>query len=163
MADLLLGSETSQSIGIGANQLYSGKFAAIKSGTIEEIWVYSDGFGNVKAGIRSDNSGNPGTILDVNNTGTACTGGQWNLIALSGGVKIEKGTDYWLDALSSTSNAVTGGIVSGQGTIRYGTVSYSSGIPSSPPSWSGTLTYVYAVNGKGTVLSGNALFIGGGF
>lgn len=150
---LLIGSETPQSTGIGANYLYSCKFTAGQGGTLEEIWVYSVGTGGVKAGIREDNAGSPGDLSDVNNTGTTCTGGQWNSITLSGAVQIEQGTDYWLDILSNVSNAVTSSTTPGQGTIRYEALSYSSGIPSSPPTWDGSLTYLCAVNGYGIIAS----------
>ena len=101
----------------GSNYVFASKFTAIYTETSHEFWVYSGASGNVKCAIYSDSGGSPGTRLAYDDTGQACTGGQWNKLTLSG-ASIVSGNDYWLCTNSGTSNSTQYTATSGKN-VKY--------------------------------------------
>ncbi|HZS24751.1 MAG TPA: Ig-like domain-containing protein [Gaiellaceae bacterium] len=94
----------------GAGTAEAFQATAAASGTIADLFVYVDGTAPAKlvAGVYSDSSGHPGTLL-AQGTLTAPKGTAWNDVPLAASTGIAAGTKYWLTVLSP----------SGSGTIHF--------------------------------------------
>jgi hypothetical protein len=160
MTELLIGTETTYASHCAKDYIYMQKYAALKSGTIKEILVYSESSGNVKAGMYSDNAGSPDVQLAVNNSGIAVTGSQWNIITISD-LAIVKDTYYWLAILADTIGAVAQNNSGGTGTAK--SQAYSSGLPSPAGSGYTPNSNLQGVVGYGDSIKGHPLFFGTGF
>jgi hypothetical protein len=88
--------------GNGSNQIELARFKATSTGTLNSITVFVPSpSGNGIAGIYSDNSGSPGTLI--------VQGSQQALSAqvaftISGSVTITQGTNYWLAVETQSSS-----------------------------------------------------------
>lgn len=137
------------------------RYVALGTGTIEELQVYTGNTGSFKAGIYSDNEGDPDSLLGVNNTGVSGTTSDWTTIALSSSVNVISGTYYWLAVIADIDNTTKSEL--GSGTTIYKSQSYSSGLPSPAGTGYGTTSAreipIRALGGP----DGNSLFFGGGF
>jgi hypothetical protein len=125
-------SESAPGTQLGSNYVHASLFTAVHTETSHEFWVYSGASGNVKCAIYSDSGGSPGTRLVYDDTGQACTGGQWNKLTLSG-ASIVSGNDYWLCTNSSVLNSTQYTATSGKN-VKY-TFSTYAGF-----SWPSSLT-----------------------
>jgi hypothetical protein len=131
--NFLVGSaESAPGTQLGSNYVHASLFTAVHTETSHEFWVYSGASGNVKCAIYSDSGGSPGTRLVYDDTGQACTGGQWNKLTLSG-ASIVSGNDYWLCTNSSVLNSTQYTATSGKN-VKY-TFSTYAGF-----SWPSSLT-----------------------
>lgn len=144
---LLIGTVTEAASNAGAGTLYVSKFTCTASGIVDEIRVYSRVSGNAKVGIYSDNAGTPGTLLTVNNTGVACTATQWNSVAVPD-LLITVGTIYWIAVKADTAGVIARNSDASYH-VKYYSTSYALAIPSTPPTWSGDMTYLHSLAGYG--------------
>lgn len=161
MSQLIIGIEDSYNIGAANNILFAARFQAIEDGELTEIRLSSGAAGFAKAGAFDGGW----SFLCSNNTGLACSAGQWNSIPVYCPTPIVYGYDYWLIMIADTDAVIRRGSATGVGSANYKTSwSYANGIPSSVPSWDGGFTYRFGVVGYGNVGGGvPAPLFGGGF
>jgi hypothetical protein len=100
-----------------ANYAYFGKYTAAAGTSISKINIYCTGAGYVKAAIYSDASGQIGTKLAANDTGSGqlVIGAGPQSITITP-TSITAGTTYWLAAWS---NNPTIGVTKEAGTYAY--------------------------------------------
>jgi len=109
----------------GAEYVHMNRFAAAAGGNLNKILVKCTNAGNVKVALYADSSGNPGSLLNSNNTSNAVVTG-WNTINIPS-TTVAAGTYYWI-AFNSAPGCV-GFAPSGGGTILYKSLNYSSSFP----------------------------------
>ena len=112
----------------GGNYIVLDRWAAVASGNVTQIRVKCTTTGNVKVAMYTDSAGNPGTLINANNTGAPVVVG-WNTITLPP-TAVTSGQNYWL-AYNSSANCV-GDIASPGGILKYGALGYGSNFPASP-------------------------------
>lgn len=124
-------SNAGVSTGGQAGTIVATKYTLSENGTVNKMTIWVPTSGNQKAGIYSDVAGVPTTLLVVNNTGTAVTGGQWNDITLPQ-TFLFSGT-YWLAVLDDT-NGMRGFVAGGVNQAAYNiSVTYAAGCPGTFP------------------------------
>lgn len=156
--DLLIGIEGAYNTNTFTNFLISTRFACLETGILKELRVYGGSVsGNIKAGIRSDNSDLPGVLLSVNNTGTAITTGAWSSISITD-QWVYAGTNYWLEFIIDTTGCMR----------QYGTTfgyvnyflsyNYALGIPTTHPLGGSSQTdWLYSIVGYGDPIHVNCM------
>jgi hypothetical protein len=128
MTTLLIGS-TSQTTYTGTNgRLYSGTFTCAYSGTATEIRFWCQTSCNVKVAIYDAGSATR-TRLGVNNTGTACTGGQINSVSITD-TELTDGVTYNVSIISDTDSFLGLESASGGDYEYLDSGSYAAGCPS---------------------------------
>ncbi len=120
----LIGNGATGSATGGYGYLRLVKYAAYGTGQVREVRVYSQVNGNVKVALYADNSGEPGALLNANNTSTYCTAGQWNSISLPE-TWVTEGSNYWI-AVADESGAGACYSFTDPIPVRYKTITYSS-------------------------------------
>jgi hypothetical protein len=120
----LVGTDTAYTTGASFSYIEMSKFTCSGTGKVSEIHVYSKANGNVKVGIYADISGEPGSRLSVNNTGTAVIANQWNTISITE-LSVTSGTVYWLAIISDTTGAH---VQSSTPNVPFGDAIYKSSI-----------------------------------
>ncbi len=124
-ADQRLIGESADGVGnITGNWFTLGRFAALATGKVTEIKVYSRVNGNVKIAIYADSAGEPGARLSYNNTGQSAVANQWNTLTIPE-LSITKDTYYWL-AFNADANGVVAYTSLSGGTFREKVATYSS-------------------------------------
>jgi hypothetical protein len=120
----LIGANDATAAGSQAGNLLAlDKWVAGSTGSVCQVRVKSGAGSNIKVAIYADNAGEPGTLLNANNAGTAVTAGIWNTISIPS-TPVVAGTTYWLGFISE--GTCTGYVATG-GTMRYKTnVTYAS-------------------------------------
>lgn len=129
MVDILAGNTSHVTYTGSANRLYSGTVTATDNGTATEIQFWCQTSCNVKVAIYDAGSATR-TRLGVNNTGTACTGGQINTVSISD-VVLTQGTSYNLSIISDTANFLGLAATTGGDYEYWDYGSYASGCPAS--------------------------------
>lgn len=122
-----------------ANRIFIRRFYSSNDSLVSNVSVYSLLSGNVKVMVYSDNSGTPGNLLSSNDTGVACTGGQWNLISVPE-FNVLSDTYYWIGAITDTNQAIGRHSTSG-GVTEYLDAVYSNW--SAPDIWPGGTSNAY--------------------
>ena len=102
------------------NYLLIDKFTAEATGNINQIRIKCGSSGNVKVAIYADSSGEPGALLNANNTSTPVVTG-WNQISITL-TPVTAGTAYWLACISDPRCV---GYVTPGGIGRYKAATYS--------------------------------------
>ena len=95
----------SSSAPVGAGEAY--RFTAGTSGVAGKLRVYVDtgsAATQLVAGLYADSGGNPGALLTSGQI-SGLTAGNWNEVALSAGVNLTAGTNYWFAVLNPTGSA----------------------------------------------------------
>jgi hypothetical protein len=85
------------------NYLVMSRFTAASAGNMTQFKVWCASPGNIKVAVYTDSSGQPGSLLNAVNAGTAVTAG-WNTISIAS-TALTAGTNYWL-ALCSDNTVV---------------------------------------------------------
>jgi hypothetical protein len=137
----LLGTTSTGNANTDANRFVFIRLQAQNSGTINKIRIYAGANGNVKVALYNDSGGSPSTLLAANNTGTACTSGQWNTVGIPDTIVAEN-SYYWIAAIADTDSVLRYNSSSGSGTSLGKDVSYS-GFSFPDPAGSGFTSYTY--------------------
>ncbi len=127
----LVGTDNAYTTGAAVSYIEMSKFTCSGTGKVSEIHVYSKANGNVKVGIYADVSGEPGSRLSVNNTGTAVIANQWNTVSITE-LDVTSGTVYWLAIISDTTGAHVQSSTPNVplGDAIYKSYAYADGLPS---------------------------------
>jgi hypothetical protein len=134
MADYLFGSTSTGTNSGNGSYLYSTRFQCSSDSTVSEIQIYSGSAGAAKVALYSDNAGSPDSLIVANETGTAISASQWNVISIAD-TSVTNGTYYWIaavvlgyDDIRFTTTGGTSKYLSGQ---TYSTFTFPSTYPAS--------------------------------
>ena len=108
-----------------ANYFILARRTASASGTVQTVRVKAGASGNAKVAIYADDSGEPGSLLQANNTGQSVYPG-WNTLRLGGNISLTNGLDYWIGICVDTAGATQKTSGTGAGTRRCKSATYSS-------------------------------------
>ena len=156
---ILFGSPSTYTVPVSYNVIVCQNLSCQKSGTLNEIRVYSLATGYVKAGLYSNNSGSPDTRLTVNNTGVSCAADQWNSIIVPD-ISVVEGTNYFLAVLGDSNNVISRNAYSSVARTKAGI--YSTGLPDPAGSSYSSSSYQYGILGYGISSGGTGLLLVGG-
>jgi hypothetical protein len=150
---VLVGDTDSNAVDVAASSFVVVRRTAGTSGTMTHIRIRCGVAGNIKAAIYSDNGSGTaptGTVLAQRAASFACVVGV-NYIPLDSNCEIANGTIYWLSFIIATAGVVRRTSATGVGTAKYkdGTLNFSTfTFPDvTSYSWTGNLTYQYAIAG----------------
>jgi hypothetical protein len=138
----LIGSNDATATGSQAGNLLAlDKWVAGSSGTVTQVRVKAGAGSNIKVAIYADNAGEPGALLNANNSGTAVAPGIWNIVSIPS-TPVVAGTAYWLGFVSS--GACAGYVASSGTTMRYKTGITYAGFSFPNPAGAGFTSYTSA-------------------
>jgi hypothetical protein len=125
-------SDYGGSTGGADNRVRCGRFQAPADGTITDMGIYCNagGAGNMEFGIYSDNSGEPGTLLEKCSPFAKGTDAGYKT-ASGFSTSITNGTYYWLAWAMDNTTADTNML----GDLTGGTMRYETGITSLESTW----------------------------
>jgi hypothetical protein len=150
MATLLVGTNTPPNESASNSLAVYFKYICIVSGNCNEFRVKPGENGDIKCAIYTDNAGEPGTLLWVQNTAQAVTADVENTIAVSPAVALTKDTYYWLAWAFLTNKYYFTNSTAGVYRYKYLTT-LDSFVDN--PTGLGSLTYDCYVAGWGTAIA----------
>ena len=129
------------------NFIVMDKWTAGETGNVTEIRIKAGGNNNVKFGIYANVAGEPGALLNSNQTGTAIVSG-WNTVSIAS-TPVTQGVDYWLALNSNVANARRD--TTGSNNVRFKSWAYGAAWPSPAGSGWTTSNDDTAIAGWGTI------------
>lgn len=155
MAYKVIGSDLSGADRTLANNyLCLCQFTAVMTDLVLQIRVSAAGSGNFKAALYTDNSNNPGTLMNSSASVPVVSG--INVVPFPS-TPIVSGTKYWLAIVSSGASNIINATSTG-GTSRYVWLSYENDFPATPSALTND-TFEIQIAGWGGVDYGSVAFL----
>jgi hypothetical protein len=149
----LFGTDTAGgSTGGGTGAVSACRWSAEATGKVQKIRVYAAQNGNFKVGVYTGDS-YPATRIGVQNTGVACTGGQWNDVSLEAECDVTKDTLYWILLLPSAAYPAFHYYSDTARPYKYRIRAYADGLPATfDSSWTDFSGYAFSAAAYGILV-----------